>query len=90
MELGDTIGTAEYDARRGCTTRCPNRQAELKHDVNAVIAGLTPELRKLAELLKTNSVRQAAEEMNVSRHYLTTLVSELRNVFEKNNFQFYL
>ena len=90
VELGETIGTAEYDARRGCTTPCPNRQAEVKHDVNAVIAGLTPELRKLAELLKTRSVRQAAQEMNVSRYYLTTLVSELREVFEKNNFQFYL
>ncbi len=90
VELGETIGTAEYDARRGCATSCPVRQADLEHDLAAVIAGLPPELRELAELLKTKSVRQAAQEMNVSRQYLATLVDELREAFEENNFQFYL
>lgn len=90
VELGETIGTAEYDARRCYATSCPNRQADLEHDIAAVIAGLPPELRELAELLKTKSIRQAAQEMNVSRQYLATLVDELREAFEENNFQFYL
>lgn len=90
VELGDTIGAAEYDARRGCATPCPKRQADLEHDLAAVIAGLRPELREVAERLKTKSVRQAAQEMSVSRQYLRTLVDELRGVFEENNFQFYL
>jgi len=90
VELGDTIGTAEYDARRGRATPCPNRQVELEHDLKAVIASLPAELRELAELLKDQSLVQIARKMNVSKRRLRTLINELREVFEENNLRFYL
>ncbi|MEL7499060.1 MAG: hypothetical protein AAFN77_15745 [Planctomycetota bacterium] len=90
VELGEMIGAAEYDARRGRSTPCPNRQVELEHDLKSVIASLPAELRELAELLKDNSLTQIAKQMNVSKRRLRTLISELREVFEENKLRFYL
>lgn len=90
VELGETIGTAEYDARRGHATPCPNRQVELKSDVHSILANLPADLRELAEHLKTKSLKQAAREMKVSRRRMRILITKLRDVFEENNFRFYL
>ena len=89
-ELGATIGTDEYDARRGVATPDRNRQVELEHDVGTLLDSLPQELRELAEQLKSKSLSQIAREMDVSRYKLRCQVQQLREIFEAKNLRLYL
>ena len=89
-ELGATIGTDEYDARRGVATPDRNRQVELEHDVGAVLDSLPAELRELAEQLKSKSLSQIAREMDVPRYRLRCQLQFLREKFEAENLRLYL
>ena len=90
VELGATIGTDEYDARRGAATPDRNRQVDLEHDVQAVLDSLPAELRDLAEQLKRKSLSQIAREMDVPRYRLRCQLQELREKFEAENLRLYL
>jgi RNA polymerase sigma-70 factor (ECF subfamily) len=90
VELGDTISRRELDARLGRSTGDQHHLAELVLDTAEVIAGLTPELRKLAERLKTDSVSRVARDLRVPRTTLNGRIRELRQRFERAGLRDYL
>ena len=64
--------------------------AQLVLDTAEVIAGLTPELRELAERLKADSVSQVARDLGVPRTTLNGRIQELRRRFERARLRDYL
>lgn len=60
---------------------------ELALDVAAVLEWLPPELRELAELLKTESVVAIAEKRGVARCHVRDQVEELRAIFLSRGFE---
>ena len=90
VELAETIGTDEYDARRGCATPDREKQIELQQDVQALLDSLPADLREIAEQLKHKSVAQIARDLDLPRSTLRYRLRELREWFEAENLQFYL
>lgn len=90
VQLAETVGAAEYDARRQSQSICPTREFELQHDLEAALAKLPDELRELAERLKSKSLKEIGRELNISRRKLRKQVKELRDRLEKENLRFYL
>lgn len=90
VELGDTIGRRELDARLGRSLRDQQELAELVLDMADVIAGLTPELRDLAERLKADSASQVARDLGVPRTTLNGTIQKLRQRFEGAGLRDYL
>jgi hypothetical protein len=60
VELGDIIGQRAHDSRLGRAIRSETELVEIKSDVAGVVATLSPELRGLAEALKTDSISEIA------------------------------
>ena len=87
VELASTI---EHDARRLQPRRRPEEDAGLRIDVEAVIAKLPPDLRRLAELLKHSTFKDAAKEMGMPRTTMYRLKQELREAFKKADLPDYL
>jgi len=83
IELSDTIGPREANARLGIAPRSDAALAELGMDVADVMAGLPEDLRDLCLRLKHGSVSQVAREMGVPRTTLAAAVARLRELFEK-------
>jgi len=90
VELGDTVGRRELDARLGQASRDEHDLAQLALDIAGAIAGLSPEMRELAERLKTDSVSQIARDLGVPRTTLNDRVRELRRQFEDAGLRDYL
>ena len=63
---------------------------DLALDVEAVINRLSDDLRRLCELLKTNSITDTARAMGVPRTTLYTYIRQLRKVFKAAGLQNYL
>lgn len=61
------ISQDEVDLRTGRYDRPEAERARLQLDVEAVLAGLTPELREVAEMLRTQSVAEVARELGIPR-----------------------
>lgn len=83
IELSDTIGPREANARLGTTPRSDAALAELGMDVADVMARLPDELRDLCVRLQRDSVSQIARDMGVPRTTVSTAVARLRDYFEK-------
>lgn len=90
VELGATIGTDAYDARRRQDTRSPEEHAELVQDVADLLSSLPAELRELSERLKEKSLAQIARDMDVPRSTLRARLAELRARFESADMRFHL
>jgi len=90
VELGDTVSRRELDARLGHAPRDEHDLAQLALDIASVIASLSPEMRELAERLKTDSVSQIARDLGVPRTTLNDRVRELRRRFEDAGLRDYL
>ncbi len=84
VERIKTITQDEYDLRRGRYRRPAADRLDLQLDISMILSKLPTELRKLAELLKTMSIADAARELGVPRStiYSSHLV-RLRQAFEK-------
>jgi len=86
-----TIDQDDQDIRTGKYGRPAEERTQLRLDIEAVLAGLPPELRKAAELLQTKSVTQVARELGVPR---TTFYSKhlplLRKAFTAMGLNLYV
>ncbi len=93
-----SLGGPERAARvsEGAMDRCGRHarprpdEAELRHDVQTVIADLPPELLDLALRLMRQSVTATARESGVPRTTLQSRVRKLRAVFERHELREYL
>lgn len=91
MERHETIGQEEIDPFTG---RCHQPAAERVHlqmDLDAIIAGLSPELRQIADLLRTLSVAEVARELGISRRtFREKHMAQLRAIFAASRMDDYL
>ena len=90
IELGDIIGSHEQDARLGRKQRSDFDQAQLLQDMNEVLSNLPPELRELAEVMKTDSIAEISRDTGVPRTSLNYRVRQLRQRFEEAGLAEYL
>ena len=90
VELGETIGIREYNARRGCWPRERDELEQLKQDVAAIIPTLQPDDRELCENLMKHSVSETARRMHVSRSTVHRALRRLRRRFERAGLHEYL
>jgi RNA polymerase sigma factor (sigma-70 family) len=89
-DLAALIGQREYDARRGRSPRSREELTLLARDLADVQDTLNPEEWLLAELLKTQSVSEAARTLGVRRTTLYGWIHRLRQRFEQAGLQNYL
>jgi RNA polymerase sigma-70 factor (ECF subfamily) len=90
IELGDTIGQREHDTRLGRSVRSGLDLAQFTQDMKEVIADLPPELRNLAEAMKTDSISKIARCKGLPRTTLNYYVQQLRQRFEQAGLKDYL
>jgi len=83
VELSDTIGPKEANARLGIAPRSDAALAELGMDIADVMAQLPDDLRELCVRLQHASVSQIARDMGVPRTTVSTAVGRLRAFFEE-------
>jgi RNA polymerase sigma-70 factor (ECF subfamily) len=83
VELSDTIGPREANARLGIAPRSDAALAELGMDVADVMTQLPDDLRELCARLQHSSVSQIARDMGVPRTTVSTAVARLRAYFEE-------
>ncbi|NQT19507.1 MAG: RNA polymerase subunit sigma-24 [Planctomycetes bacterium] len=83
VERGLTIDHEDAGFRRGTRRRTREEEEHLRLDVSLVISALPSDLGKLAELLKTHTITQAAEKLGVPRTTLYGAVERLRLLFEQ-------
>ncbi len=90
VELGKTIGSREYDARRVSWPRERHDREQLKQDVNDFIPKLSPEDQTLCGVLKEHSPSEAARRMDVPCSTFHRKVQQLRQPFERAGFRDYI
>ena len=91
MELHETIGQDEFDLRTGRYNRPVADRAHLLMDMNAVLIGLSPELRQVADMLRTHSVAEVARDLGIPRRtFRDRHLAQLREVFAANRMDDYL
>ena len=74
----------------GCWPREEQELCELAQDVADIVAGLPPELRELAEALKTESISQIARRTGLPRRTINARVRQLRERLERAGLKNYL
>jgi RNA polymerase sigma-70 factor (ECF subfamily) len=90
VELAETIGDREYNARRGVQPRSDLELAQLASDVADVMATLDDKERKLAEDLSARSKADIAREMGIPRTTLSSRVRPALRQFEDADLKDYL
>ena len=90
IERIDTISQDEHDFRWGKNILSTEDRLDLRLDISLVLSKLPPELQKVAELLQTMSVAEAARELNIPRGSLYDRLEKLRQAFEESGIQKYL
>ena len=89
-ELAQTLLPRHQDFLVGSSLHEDQEAFALEHDVATVLAQLPTELRKLAELLKTQSVSQIARRLRLPRSTVVDQVARLAEHFKKHEMQNYL
>lgn len=91
VEIVETVSQDEIDLRSGRYNRPEAERAHLQIDLNAVVAGLSPELRQVAYMLRTASVAEVARELGIPRRtFREKHLAQLREVFAANRMDDYL
>lgn len=81
----------KVDLRTGRYDRSATERANLQMDMEAVLASLTPELRQVADMLRTQSVAEVARELGIPRGTFRDIyLARLREVFAANRLNEYL
>lgn len=81
----------KVDLRKEPGDRRRLERENLQMDMSAVLEGLTPELRRVAEMLMTQSVTEVACELGIARStFRDRYLSQLREVFAANRLNEYL
>ncbi len=85
------ISQDEVDLRTGRYDRTAAERAQRTMDVAAVLDGLTPELREVADMLMTQSVAEVARELGIPRGtFRDRYLERLREVFVAKRVDEYL
>ena len=82
VELADTVGEQDYFRRTGQHPRQGGGLCDLCMDVQTVLARLSPEHRRLCDLLQTMSVAAASRELRIPRGTVYEDIKKLRAIFE--------
>jgi RNA polymerase sigma-70 factor (ECF subfamily) len=81
----------KVDLRKEPGDRRRLERENLQMDMSAVLEGLTPELRRVAEMLMTQSVAEVACELGIARStFRDRYLAQLREVFAANRLNEYL
>ena len=86
----DTISQDEHDFRWGKNLLSSEDRLDLRLDISLVVSKLPPELQKVAKLLQTMSVTEAAHELGISRTTFYGRIKKLRQTFDELGIQKYL
>lgn len=90
-ELAQTIGETELDRRLERKPRLsPTDRVALLHDLQQVMASLTPKQADLIERLKTQSLATIAHELGIPRSTLGSRLAVIRERFREAGLQEYL
>ncbi|MBU6172988.1 MAG: sigma-70 family RNA polymerase sigma factor [Planctomycetes bacterium] len=90
-ELAQTIGESELDRRLERKPRLsPTDRVALLHDLQQVMASLTPKQADLIERLKTQSLATIAHELGIPRSTLGSRLAVIREKFREAGLQEYL
>lgn len=81
FELGATLEARHQELLTGRYVETAENLSDLKLDLEEVVAGLSQDLRRLCELLKSHNVTEAARRMGIPRTTASSMVSRLRAVF---------
>ena len=91
LEIIETVSQDEIDLRTGRCNRPAAERAHLQMDLNAVVAGLSPELRQVADMLRTQSVAEVARDLGIPRRtFREKHLAQLRDVFAASRLDDYL
>jgi RNA polymerase sigma factor (sigma-70 family) len=91
VELGDTVGPEELDARRGVSRRDPADAGDLVLDVAAAVDALPLHLREVAERRRAgDSVTQIAADLGLPRTTVSSRVTKIRRAFQRAGLRDYL
>lgn len=91
IERHEFISQDEVDLRTGRYNRPSAERAYLQMDLDAVIAGLPPELRRVAEMLMTQTVAEVARELGIPRgSFRDRYLAQLREAFATKRLNDYL
>src|SRR5688500_925796 len=90
IELAQTIGRRELNARLNREERPADEAIDLSQDLATFLASLPPRLRQVAERLKEFSVGQIARELKVHRSTIYADIRSLRDRFAIAGFHEYL
>ena len=91
VQLMTTISQDEQDIRTGKYSRLADERAHLQLDMDAVLAGLPPQLRQAADMLRTKSVAQVARKLGIPRRtFREGYLVQLRVIFASKNMDDYL
>ena len=83
VELAQTIGDHEANARLCLAPRSDSEKAELAMDIAEVVARLPDDLQDLCQRLQRDSISQVARDLDMPRSTLYASVYELRRRFEE-------
>ena len=83
VERIETVTQDEQDFRLGKHMRSEEERRDLKLDIPLVLSKLPPDLRKLAELLQTLSITEAAHDLGIARPTVYDRLKRLRQTFEE-------
>lgn len=91
VEIIETVSQDEIDLRTGRYNRPEADRAHLQIDLNAVVAGLSPEFRQVADMLRTQSVAEVARDLGIPRRtFREKHLAQLRKVFAAHRMDDYL
>lgn len=91
MERHETIGQDEIERLTGRGHQPAVERVQLQLDLEAVLIGLSPELRPVADMLRTQSVAEVARELGISRRtFREKHLAQLRAVFAASRMDDYL
>ena len=86
-----TISQDEHDLRTGKYTRPAEERADLRRDIEAVLAELPPELREAAAMLAVMPIAEVARKLGVPRAtFYDNQLAQIRAVFEAKGLDGYL
>lgn len=82
IELGDTINERDRVRRHGAGFASQTEMSDLRMDLQAAVASLPPQLRRLCNLLETMTVTEVASTLGVSRAAIYRRIKKIRAAFE--------
>jgi len=87
QELQDLITEEQIRERLGLFSSLPEDQANLRIDVEAVLAKLPPDLVRLCRRLMVQNVSEISTEMGIARCTIYRRIRKLRSEFESEGFR---